>query len=501
MKCKFNVQQNSFLRIPLLFFFLIFNQVYAGATADTLDAFFKQCYENKQFNGNVLIAKNGQIIYHKSFGISNINPETPLQLNSQFRLASLAKPFTAMAVMILKERDMLKYEDELIKYIPILPYPGITIRHLLTHTSGIPKYEDLTEKYWDPEHEKFTDKKYVTNDDIIDLLVKYHPAVSSKPGDKYSYSNTGYVLLASIVSRVSGQPFEKFLKDNIFDPLDMTHSLVYSAVRNDKMENRVYGYLLAMNGSDYILNDFHYMSGLAGDGAVYSTTGDLFKWDRALYTEKLVSKAALEEAFTPAVLNDGSITKYGLGWGIEKSFSGKKTVNHGGGWIASRTYLLREIEEDNTVIILTNHTSRHIYSIRKAVSQILHKQSFETPKIGIADIIGKAVINQGVDNAISLYRKLKKLESGKYNFSEWELNGLGYRLIEMDMLPQAIEIFKLNIESYPEFNRVYNDLADAYMLNGDEKSAIENYKKTLEIYPDNWYAIKKLKQISKKAAD
>ena len=495
MKYILKIQQNWFPRILVLFVFLFMSQLFAGATADKLDEYFKKCYKNRQFNGNVLVAINGQVIYHKSFGISNIDPERPLKLNSQFRLASLSKPITAMAVTILKERGLLKYDDELIKYIPELPYPGITIRHLLTHTSGIPKYEDLTKKYWDLEHEKFTEKKYVTNDDIIALLVEHHPDVLFNNGDKYSYSNTGYVLLASVVSRVSGEPFEKFLKDNIFKPSGMDHSLVYSAVRNDKMENRVYGYRLAMNGIDYISNDFHYMSGLAGDGAVYSTTADLFKWDRVLYTEKLVSKSSLDEAFSPAVLNDGSSTKYGLGWGIGKSYSGKKTVNHGGGWIASRTFLLREIEEDNTVVILTNHSSRHIYNIRKAVSQIIHNQPFEVSKIGISNIIGKEVVNKGIDEAISSYKHLKKTELEKYNFDKWELNSLGYDLIEIDMLPEAIKIFQLNLQHFPDFARGYNNLADSYILAGNKKLAIENYNKTLDIDPDNWYAAKKLKLI------
>ena len=159
MKNNFNVQQKRFLRITLLFFFLIINQLYAETTADKLDEFFKQCYENNQFNGNILVAKSGQIIYNKSFGISNIDPVKPLQLNSQFRLASLSKPFTAMAIMILQEQGKLEYDNEIIKYLPELPYPGITIRHLLNHISGIPKYEDLCEQYWDLEHENFLEKK------------------------------------------------------------------------------------------------------------------------------------------------------------------------------------------------------------------------------------------------------------------------------------------------------------------------------------------------------
>jgi CubicO group peptidase (beta-lactamase class C family) len=474
------------------------SQLFAENIAENIDTFIKHCHANGQFNGNVLVAKGGKIIYHQSFGISNIDSDEPLQLNSQFRLASVSKPFTAMAIMILKERGKLDYEDKIIKYIPELPYPGITIRHLLNHTSGLPKYEDLCEQYWDLEHEKFLDKKYATNDDIIALLVEHHPEVLFKPLDRYEYSNTGYVLLASIVSRVSGETFEIFLKKNIFDPLNMTYSLVYSAIRDDPMPNRVYGYKLALNGSDFLPNDFHYMSGIAGDGAIYSTTGDLFKWDRALYTEKIVSKSILEEAFSPTILNNDKTSNYGFGWGIDTCISGKKVMSHGGGWIASRTWILREIEEDNTIILLTNNTSRYIYDIRNTLNLILHNKPYTLPKIGIADVIGKILTTKGIEAAVSQYQKLKKSESDQYNFNFWELNSLGYRLTQLKKMPEAIAIYKLNINNFPDSPRAYNDLGDAYKLSENFELAKKNYKKALELDPDNNYAKEKLKQKMKK---
>jgi CubicO group peptidase (beta-lactamase class C family) len=494
MNCDIQIQLKRRIKI-LLLFSLPWSQVFAGSTTDNIDAFFKHCHTNGQFNGNVLVAKSGEIIYHQSFGISNIDPVEPLQLNSQFRLASVSKQFTAMAIMILKEQGKLDYEDEIIKYLPELPYPGITIRHLLNHTSGIPKYEDLCEQYWDIEHKNFLDKKYATNDDIIALFVEHHPKVLFKPGDKYAYSNAGYVLLASIVSRVSGEPFEKFLKNNIFDPLDMSFSLVYSAIRDDPVEHRVYGYRLAINGSDYLPNDFHYMSGIAGDGAIYSTTGDLFKWDRALYREKLVSKPTLDEAFSPAILSDSSTSKYGFGWGIDTSLSGKKVVSHGGGWIASRTWILREIEEDNTIILLTNHTSRYIYDIRKTLQLILHDKPFTMPKISISDVIGEIIATNGIDAAISEYQQLKKSKPGHYNFNFWELNSLGYRLTQLEKISEAVAIYKLNIKNFPDWSRAYNDLGDAYKLNGNVELALENFKKSLELDPNNNYAKEKLKKL------
>jgi len=464
-------------------------------TNDKIDTFLIHCYENNQFNGALLVSKEGKIIYHKVFGISSIDPLKSLQLDSQFRLASLSKPFTAMAIMILKEQGILTYEDDISMYLPELPFRGITIRHLLTHTSGIVEYENLFEPYWDPEHENYLDKRYADNDDVIDMLLKYKPELVFQPGGKWAYSNTGYVLLASIVSHVAEEPFEVFLKNNIFKPLGMSHTLVYSAIRDESMDHRVYGYHLALNGSDFVPNDFHYMSGIAGDGAMYSTTGDLYKWDRALYTNKLVSEKTLEEAFTPVMLNDGTTHNYGFGWGINKTLTDKKAVSHGGGWIAARTWLWREIEEDNTIIILTNHTSRYIYDIRQGINQILHDEPYSLPKIGVADVIGKYIATEGIEVAITQYQQLKKQKSDQYNFNKWELNNLGYELIRLERVTEAVEIFKLNVDSYPKYANAYSGLGEAYRLDGNAKLAIENFEKSLELYPDSDFAKRKIKQL------
>ena len=490
---------NRFVKIFMKIFFVFLSTFWifscTNSTTDKIDTFINHCYENNQFNGALLVSKESKIIYHKVFGISNINPVESLQLDSQFRLASLSKPFTAMAIMILKERGKLQYEDDISRYLPELPFRGITIHHLLTHMSGIIEYEKLFVPYWDPEHENFLEKKYADNDDVIDMLLKYKPELVFQPGEKWAYSNTGYVLLASIVSRVSGEPFEVFLKNNIFEPLGMSHTLVYSAIRDELMDQRVYGYRLALNGSDFLPNDFHYMSGIAGDGAIYSTTGDLYKWDRALYTNKLVSEKTLENAFTPVMLNDSSTYNYGYGWGINTSLTGKKAVSHGGGWIAAKTWLWREIEEDNTIIILTNHTSRYIYDIRQGINQILHDELYSFPKIGIANVIGKYIATEGIEVAITQYQQLKELKSDQYNFNKWELNNLGYELIRLERVTDAIEIFKLNVDSYPKYASAYSGLGEAYRLDENAKLAIENFEKSLELYPDNTRVLEKLKYL------
>jgi CubicO group peptidase (beta-lactamase class C family) len=462
---------------------------------EKIDAFLEQAYANRQFNGNVLVATQGEVVYHKSFGIGTIDPETPLQLDSQFRLASVSKPVTAMAVMILKERGILDYDEPISKYLPELPYPRVSIRHLLTHTSGIPDYTYLFERYWDPDHEIFTEKKYADNDDVIGMFIEHKPELRFDPGAQYSYSNTGYVFLASIVERASGMPFREFLRDNIFTPLGMSNTLLYSAIRDDPMERRVIGYRLALNGSDRLRNDFHYMSGISGDGAVYSTTGDLFKWDRGLYAETLVSQATLEEAFTPYTLTGGDKSQYGLGWGIDTSLVGRKVVTHGGGWIAARTWLFREIEDNNCIIVLTNHTSRHIYAIREALERILHDRPYDPLKPGIADIISPVLESKGVDAAIGEYYARKESGPDLYNFSQWELNYLGNRLVELGRHEEAIELFRLNAAQFPESSRVHSDLGEAVRLNGDTELAATHFRRSLELNPDNRYARQKLEEI------
>lgn len=491
-----NIGFKSSIYITLIIFSLG-HSLFAQAKSEKINSLMKYCNINLQFNGNILVAEHGKIIYHHSFGIANFDPVGSLNLGSQFRLGSVSKQFTAMAIMILEERGKLNYDDDINIYLPEFPYKKITIRHLLTHTSGLPDYISLFDQYWDTEKKDDSDKKIADNEDVLTMLCKYHKDPLFNPGEKWQYCNTGYVILALIVNRVSGEPFEKFLYDNIFKPLNMTNTLVYSAIRNDSITNRVYGYSLAMNGVDYIPNDFHYLNGVAGDGGVYSTTGDLFKWDQALYTEKLVSRQTLKKAFTPVALNNGTTFNYGFGWSIDTSLTGKKCVRHGGSWVGFRTYILREIQDNNTIILLTNNTSNYVDDIINKLASILHSKIFKYPKVSIDYIVGKTLVTQGIDSAISLYHFLKNKEFDKYNFAEKKLNSLGYRLISLNKLPEAIAVLKLNVESFPKSFNTYDSLGEAYMLYGNTDLAIKNYEKVLELNPENTNALEKLKQLQK----
>lgn len=322
-----------------------------------LDSIFAQLHSEQKFYGNVLIAEKGNVIYQKSFGKSNMASNAELNAESIFELASVSKQFTAMGIMLLKKQGKLSYDDSLRKFIPELPYHNITVRQLLQHTSGLPDYIDLFLNNWDV-------KKIATNNDIVVLMAKHKPAIRFLPEEKWEYSNTGYALLASIIEKASGMDYGKYLEKYIFKPLNMERSLVFRRRYEKKeIDNYAYGYVMNSSSKKFSLPDslpqtaamVYSLDGIVGDGTVNSTTGDLLKWDRTLYSEKLINKEMRAEAFSPARLKDGKTYDYGFGWALGRIDTIGKIVSHSGGWPGYATYIERHLESDKTIIILRNH--------------------------------------------------------------------------------------------------------------------------------------------------
>ena len=349
-----------------------------------LDSLFRQLHQDRLFNGTVLVASGDTILYQNSFGEADHRTRRQLNDSSVFELASVSKQFTAMGIMLLREKGRLSYEDSLRKFFPELPYPGITIRHLLQHTSGLPDYMGLV-------MEKTARDSMATNADMIRLLATYPPAPLFKPGEKWEYSNTGYALLASILEKQSGQSFGQFLQETIFRPLGMTHTEVYRR-RYEKrtVQNYALGYI--HNGSgNWVLPDSAVatavmvtkLDGIVGDGTVNSTILDLFKWSRALDNYTLLPKAAQDEMFRPALTLDGKEQAYGFGWGLGKREKIGKVVSHSGGWPGYGTYIEKHPDQGKLLILLSNHdrytlNTRQlfniIYKIRDSARQSISMQ-------------------------------------------------------------------------------------------------------------------------------
>jgi len=310
----------------------------------SFEEFFQDAYEHEEFNGVVLVAHQGKVIYQQAFGIADIETEEDLSTDSIFNLASVSKQFIATCIMILCEQKKLEYDDAITEYLTELPYDNITIRHLLNHTSGLPAYEEVVEDYWEGDAKN----DFFTNKDLLKIYAEEKLELDFEPNKRYEYSNTGYVFLACIVERVSRMPFENFIQEYIFEPLGMKNAFACRKP-NTPPKKAVQGFAANEEG-DYEDYTYNFLDGLVGDGNVFCSAPDLAIYAQALVGGKLVNSKTLKEAFSPAVLANGKKTTYGFGWEIES----ESFISHEGSWEGYNTYLGIDMEEGYVFIVLDN---------------------------------------------------------------------------------------------------------------------------------------------------
>ena len=318
----------------------------------------------------VVVIHNGTVVHAKGYGLGNLTTGEPIGPTTVFDIASVAKQFTAMATMMLVERGQLRYGDSLSAFFP--EFKGdlrrITVRQLLSHTSGIMDYTTV----WG-ETSKRADKTPRTNDNVVRFLA--HQRLRFRPGARWEYSNSNYVLLAQIIGTVSGEPFATFVREHILQPLGMNDSFVYDG--QSGRGARATGYVSRGNGFRPVArNAENYVT---GDGLINSTVEDLVKWDQALDHEKLVKAVTLRDAFSPGQLNDGTPLTYGFGWGLGR-FRGARTESHGGetdGFVAQIT---RIPEQHFTVIVLSNNEQfPPLYAIANKIADIYLANDLKAP--------------------------------------------------------------------------------------------------------------------------
>nr|WP_262914626.1 serine hydrolase domain-containing protein [Pontibacter vulgaris] len=290
-----------------------------------------------------MVTKYDKVIYKGAFGYADFYRKDTLTTETAFQLASVSKQFTAMAIMMLQERGKLQYDDSVQQFFPDFPYKGITIRQLLTHRSGLPNYTYFSDELWPNRNID------ITNNDVLNLMAVHKPKTYLQPNARFNYSNTGYFLLASIVEKVSGMPFANFMQANIFRPLQMKHTFTFS-----KNMAALTGPIATGHTGGRQMRTSDYLDTVLGDKGVFSTVEDLYKWDQALYTDKLVKHETLKEAFTGSRTDKNRKEDYGFGWRIKQLESGDTVVYHAGLWHGYTTYLLRNPKDHSALIVLSN---------------------------------------------------------------------------------------------------------------------------------------------------
>jgi CubicO group peptidase (beta-lactamase class C family) len=387
-----------------------------------------------RFNGNVLVAEKGKVIFQRSYGYADFNAGRTLNDSSVFELASVSKQFTATAILMLRDQGKLKLSDSLRKFFPELPYHNITLYHMLTHTSGLPDYETHMNKGWDKS-------KIAFNTDMIAFLAKERPPIDFPPGTKWEYSNTAFAMLASIVEKVSGQSFSEFLERSVFKPLDMKSSRIYNTRRSEKdtIANYAYGFMYNDVLKRYILPDsipaldfVRYLDGLQGDGVVNSTAGDLVKWDRAIKNHTLLNIETQREMLAGHELVD-TTNKFYYGYGV---FIRGKIIEHSGGWPGYVTNLARDTEKDQTFIVLSNNSSES-GAIARALQEIMS---------------GRPVVMPYEHKEITLDSGIVRRYAGSYD--DFSIQASGNRLYKVLRSGRRIE-FKA--ESVSRFFRTGNN--------------------------------------------
>ncbi len=321
--------------------------LYDPGNADLrIDSFMRRLHQRSGFNGNVLIARKGRILYQNCFGWADYLHRDSLKITSQFELASVSKPLTAIGVLLLTEQGKLRLDQTVTDFYPDFPYEGVTIRQLLTHRSGLTNYVYFTDNLWPDK------RKGMSNQDVMKLLITHKPAPYNKPDARFFYNNTNYMMLAAIIEKVTGKTFTAYMQEMVFRPAGMKHTAVYSKADYEKIPTGVVGHDKIWRRS--VVQNFH--DGPVGDKGIYSTVQDLFLLNEALNEGRLLKKETLDSAYKGHSNPIKDVFNYGYGW---RTFNKDNhlVVYHTGWWHGFRNLYIRDLTNDITIVLLTNLTN------------------------------------------------------------------------------------------------------------------------------------------------
>ncbi|WP_343614704.1 serine hydrolase [Flavobacterium sp.] len=495
-----------------LFFLIVwtfssFLNVFAQEKSVRIDSLLQSAVQRGMFNGVLLAAQDGRIMYEKAFGYADFGQKKANTIQTGFELASVSKVFTAVAILQLKDKGKLKFDDPFSLYYPDFPYKTVTIRQLLSHTSGISDQDIESQKAEIPFKDTYT------NQELVTFLSQHTFKFKLSPNEKWWYSNTGYALLAALVEKLSGKTFDVYLQKEIFKKAGMTHTYLKSDFLNTKPNfpeafnydypKRYISEREKMEGSKS-----YYHTASYGASNVVSTVNDLLLFDNALYNTTLVNQSTLKEAYQSTILKNGEKNYVwiniggmgkaydGLGWFLFDDESAGKTVWHTGGMPGCVTILLRNVEKKQTVVLLDNVNSEGVYLTAFNTLNILNNQPLLPVRKSFAKAYGKILMKDG-DEAADLFLIENRTRKNLYSISENDLNNLGYDFLSDKLYSQALKVFKTNIVLFPESDNTYNSYGEALYKIGKKDEALQMFRKSLEINPENEDSIKAIEDFTK----
>ncbi len=462
-----------------------------------LQPVIEQVMEQREIPGfAIAVVQNQKVVYADGFGVRNIqNKNDKITPQSLFHMASITKPFVATSVMQMVEKGKIDLEAPIIKYLPYFRlnderYSAITVRQMLSHLSGMP---DVRDYEWDkPQYDDGALERYVRSLSNQSLI--------AAPGVGFRYSDMAYEVLGDLISKVSGMTFEDYVMKNILEPLGMKSSTLL--VKQASPALLTTPHVMDNSYRTVVSKVFPYNRMHSPSSTLYSNVMDMTRWAMAdmnrgeLEGKRILKEATYDVMWKPAGDNWQHI---GISWFLGKHRD-HRTISHSGGDTGFVSNLVMIPDRSIAVVMMSNFDRAGLRPLTNAALDVALGLKPEPIifKPSIAKTLSRIIMAEGAESAVSKYRDLKKNQPGAYEFQEGELNGLGYNLLAQKMIKEAIRMFQLNVEAFPDSSNVYDSLGEAYMLNGDKALAIENYERSLKLNSNNSNAVEKLKQLRAK---
>ncbi len=468
-----------------------------------IDEVFHALNVDQEFSGNVLVAEKGKIHYQKSFGYSNIENKTSLTSQSIFNIASISKTFTAVGVMQLEEEGLLGLDDTIKSYFPDCPYYSITVRHLITHTSGLTRIQSQ------PFRKEIESKGY-DNHQIKDIYFKLAPKPHFEPGAHHFYANTNYLLLALIVEQVSEEPFHAFLASRVFEKAGMNSSFLHVKRVPQALRDKVVSYYIKPTWLSNAFVDTQNLDNRKSDDLTFantygfsdiqSTTEDLLKFHLALQNGTLLKKESLEKLYAPFHLKDDKEytvvenTNYpwmrALGWYVSKE--DPNIVFHAGGSIGGRNFFIRHLAKDQCIVVLANNQEMNRFNFTFPM-RVMNNQEYELDPISLPRAFCTEYLKNGIEPAVRLYKDNQN--NARYTqFIDFDFEEIGDELMDKKDVDAATALYQLYVDAIPdEFS--WELLGSAYLAKGDKVEAKKCLEKSLEINPEHESALQTLREM------